>query len=336
MPDPVESHAGDEGHLSTAIVDQASKWLVKVWSGVATAEDYQACARWRAEHADHERAWQRLQTLEQKLDIVPRSIARKTLKRAPISTSRRNTLKGLAVLLTGSAAAYAVGRTAAWQRYVADYRTSTGEIRSIVLADSTQVSLNTSSAIDVQFDAQQRRIELKSGEIMVSTSPDTIEAPRPFIVATSHGSVRALGTRFTVRHTDDAISHVAVFQGAVLLQPAEGTATPLRLDTGQQASFSRTTTLDVVPADESASAWTHASLMVERIRLDAFIEELSRYRPGILRCDLSAGHYLLTGVYPLADTDRILASIARALPVKIVYRSPYWVTVMARESSATK
>lgn len=330
MSDPVESHAGDDGHLSTAIVDQASEWLVKVWSGVATAEDYQACARWRAEHADHERAWQRLQALEQKLEIVPRSIARKTLKRVPISTSRRNTLKGLAVLLTGGAAAYAVGRTPVWQRYVADYRTGTGEIRTVALTDSSQVTLNTASAIDVKFDAQQRHVELKFGEILVSTSPDRAKAPRPFIVTTSHGSVRALGTRFTVRRTDDDVSHVAVFEGAALIQPRHGPG-PLRLDAGQQASFSRTTDLGVAPADESASAWAQGSLMVERMRLDAFIEELSRYRPGVLRCDLSAGHYLLTGVYPLADTDRILASIEKALPIEVIYRHRYWVTVSARE-----
>ena len=333
MSNPVESHVVDDGPLSTAIVDQASEWLVKVWSGIATAEDYQACARWRAAHADHERAWQRLQALEQKLDVVPRGIARKALKRASVSIGRRNTLKGLTVLLTGSAAAYAVGRTTAWQRYVADYRTSTGEIRSIVLADSTKVSLNTSSAIDVHFDAKERRIELKSGEIIVSTSPDSAEASRPFIVTTSHGSVRALGTRFAVRHTDDATSQVAVFEGAVLIQPKYNTAHPLRLNAGQQSTFSNKTVEDATPADDNASAWGQGSLMVERMRLDAFIEELSRYRPGVLRCDPSAGHYLLTGVYPLTDTDRILASVEKALPIEVVYRHRYWVTVRAREKS---
>lgn len=328
MSGPIERRSADDGgHVSAAIVDQASAWLVKIWSGVATTEDYEACARWRAAHADHERAWQRLQALEQKLDAVPRGIAHETLKRSAISTNRRRALKGLAVLLSGGAATHVAGRTTAWQHLVADHRTRIGEIRTLVLADSTRITLNTASAIDVTFDAQRRRVELRSGEIMISTASD----PRPFVVATAHGTVRALGTRFSVRHTGDDISRVAVFEGAVLIRPDHGNGAPLRLDAGQHSTFSGTTTHDVGINDESTSAWTHGSLVVERMRLDAFVEELSRYRPGVLRCDPAAGHYLLTGVYPLRDTDRILASIENALPIQVIYRHRYWVTVTTRE-----
>jgi len=335
MSDPVESHiAGDDGPLSRAIVDQASERLVKLWSGVATAEDHQACARWRAAHADHERAWQRLQAFKQKLEVVPRSVAREALKSPSISTSRRRTLKGLAVLLAGGAATYTIGRTTAWQRYVADYQTAIGEFREIVLPDSSRVTLNTASAIDVRFNAEQRQLDLRSGEIMVTTALDPDVTPRPFVVTTSHGAVRALRTRFTVRHTNNDVSQVAVFEGAVLIQPSHNPDHPLRLDAGQQASFSRVATHGVAPVDESASAWARGSLVVERIRLDAFIEELSRYRPGLLRCDPAAGGYLLTGVYPLADTDRILASIEKALPIKVVYHHRYWVSVTARGPSS--
>lgn len=333
MSGPIEPRAADGGPLSTAIVDQASEWLVKIWSGIATTADHEACARWRAAHADHERAWQRLQALEQKFDVVPLGIVRETLKRPRISKSRRRTLKGLTLFIGSSAAAYAVGRTTTWQRYVADYRTAVGEVRTIVLADSTRVTLDTASAIDVRFDERQRRVDLRSGEIMVTTSADPNVTPRPFIVTTSHGTVRALGTRFTVRHTEGEVSRVAVFEGAVSIEPSQGTSSPLRLAAGQQASFSRTTGYGVVAADESTSAWVHGSLAVERVRLDTFIKELSRYRPGLLRCDPAAGHFLLTGVYPLTDTDRILASIETALPIQVIYRSRFWVVVTARESS---
>lgn len=329
MPGSIDDSV-PHGRLTTAVLDQASEWLVKLWSGMATVEDFQACERWRAAHADHERAWQQLQAFDRKLELVPRSVAYKTLKKSNASTSRRRTLKSLAAFFTAGAATYAIGRTATWQQYTADYRTITGESRKLVLPDATQVILNTASAIDVQFDDRQRRIELRSGEILVTTSHDPAAISRPFSVATSHGIVRALGTRFTVRNTDDITSHVAVFDGAVLIQPKQSSTSPLRLDAGQQASFSRTTEFGVSAADESASAWTHGSLMVERMRLDAFIQELGRYRPGILRCDPSVEHHLLTGVYPLTDTDRILASIEKVLPVQVVYRSPYWVTVTAR------
>jgi transmembrane sensor len=35
----------------------------------------------------------------------------------------------------------------------------------------------------------------------------------------------------------------------------------------------------------------------------------------------------VSGVFPLADTDRALASLQQALPVRIHYATRYWVSV---------
>jgi transmembrane sensor len=239
-------------------------------------------------------------------------------------------LKALGALLVGGTAAYSVRQTTAWQRYAADYQTGIGEMREIVLADSSHATLNTASAMDVHFDTRKRRVELRTGEVLIATAHDPATPARPFLVTTTHGTVRALGTRFIVRQTAEALSHVSVFEGAVTIQPLSQSAPAIRIEAGQQASFSGTATQAVAPVEESASAWANGSLLVERMRLDDFLRELSRYRPGILRCDPAAAHHVLTGVYPLADTDRILASLEKALPVKIVYRSRYWVTVTTR------
>lgn len=329
MSRPIEADTADAGaHIDPEVVNQASEWLMKLWSGVATAEDHRACSHWRAAHAEHERAWKRLLRLEQKLDIVPRNVARQALKR-PSSLSRRGTLKALAVMVAGGATADAVRRTSAWQRYSAEHSTGVGEHRALVLADSSSVTLNTASAIDVQFDEHQRRVLLKAGEILVATARDAHATPRPFVVATAQGTVRALGTRFTVRRIDDDVSRVEVFEGAVLIQPRYGTPSR-QLDAGFQVTFTNTAEHDRKTTDESASTWIEGSMFAERMRLDAFIAELARYRPGVLRCDPAVAHHVLTGVYSLSDTDRILASIEKALPVKVVYRSQYWVTVTTR------
>jgi transmembrane sensor len=49
-----------------------------------------------------------------------------------------------------------------------------------------------------------------------------------------------------------------------------------------------------------------------------------------LRCDQSARQLLLTGVFPLHDTDAILQALERSLPVQVNYRTRYWVTVKRR------
>ena len=66
------------------------------------------------------------------------------------------------------------------------------------------------------------------------------------------------------------------------------------------------------------------------MRLGHFIAELSRYRPGLLRCASEVAELRISGVYPLADSDAVLDALTQSLPVSINRRSRYWVTVSAR------
>ncbi|WP_295176418.1 hypothetical protein [Variovorax sp. SCN 67-20] len=83
-------------------------------------------------------------------------------------------------------------------------------------------------------------------------------------------------------------------------------------------------------ADERAAAWTDGTLVVERMRLADFLGELGRYRGGVLRCDPEVGGLLVSGAFPLADTDAVLAMLEETLPVRLRSMSRYWVTVAAR------
>jgi transmembrane sensor len=49
------------------------------------------------------------------------------------------------------------------QGWAADYRSAVGQRRDVTLADGTQLILNTDSAIDVRFDANERFIRLYRG-----------------------------------------------------------------------------------------------------------------------------------------------------------------------------
>src|SRR3546814_8640040 len=87
---------------------------------------------------------------------------------------------------------------AAWlaYRYVpgtADYRTAVGERRRIVLADGSQVHLNTSTDMDVRYSERARVLQLQRGEIYIQTAPDAHGLARPFLVETAQGRLRALG-----------------------------------------------------------------------------------------------------------------------------------------------
>jgi transmembrane sensor len=319
----------DEPLRDPAVVRQAAQWMARLWSGEASDADRQACEAWRAAHPQHELAWSRLQAFENRLCGVPKQVARQALLvPGSASASRRRTLEllGLAGLVGGLA--YGALETETWKVAASQHSTRAGETKQLELPDGTRVVLNTASAIDVNFDARERRIVLHAGEILVTTAPDPASVHRPFIVQDRHGTVRALGTRFTVRQDADS-SRVAVFEGAVEIRPVRG-GRPVRLDAGLRAVFSDEQVRPPAPVPESAAAWSQGKLVAERMRVADFLAEIARYRPGIVRCAPEVANLEVSGVFSLEDTDRALLNLTLGLPVDLVYRTCYWVTVQAR------
>ena len=320
--------------IAPAIVQQAARWMARLWSDDASDEDQAECARWRAAHPHHDLAWQRLQAFEGKLHSVPREVARHALREpAAAYLNRRRALKVLALLFPVGGMLYAARGTDAWQVAMAGHATEKGEIREIILPDGTRVMLASASAIDVRFDASERLLILRAGEILVTTAHDPDPSQRPFRVQGRHGTVRALGTRFTLRQ-DEHTSRVAVFEGAVEVRLAHAPERPVRIATGQGAVFSADIVQSGAPASASAAAWTKGVLVADNMRLDDLLAELSRYRPGLLRCDPAVASLSVNGVFPLRDTDRALHNLALALPVRILARTRYWVTVQAIPQAA--
>jgi len=315
--------------IAPAIVRQAARWMARLWSDDASDEDQAECARWRVAHPHHDLAWQRLQAFEGKLHSVPREVARHALREpAAAYLNRRSALKLLAVLLPVGGMLYAARGTDAWQVAMAGHATEKGEIHEIMLPDGTRVMLASASAIDVRFDASERLLILRAGEILVTTAHDPDPAQRPFRVQGRHGTVRALGTRFTLRQ-DEHTSRVAVLEGAVEVRLAHAPERPVRIATGQGAIFSADIVQSGAPASASAAAWTKGVLVADNMRLVDLLAELARYRPGLLRCDPAVAGLTVNGVFSLRDTDRALHNLALALPVQIVARTRYWVTVQA-------
>ena len=57
--------------------------------------------------------------------------------------------------------------------------------------DGSILTLNTDSAADVRFDAGQRLVILRRGELHVASHPDARQPPRPLRVVTPMGQVTA-------------------------------------------------------------------------------------------------------------------------------------------------
>lgn len=312
-----------EAPIAPAIVEQASEWLMLQWGGEMDGDQRQAFARWQEADPEHRRAWKRLQQLQQTLGGVPVDSARAVLRDTP-DTQRRAALKLLGLLLVAGGSGYLVQSSQPWQAAFAEYRTATGEIRHLTLSDGTRLDLNSNSAVDLRFSASERRIRLIRGEILLTSGHDP---SRPLIVETPAGDVQALGTRFAVREVDDG-SRVDLYEGRVQVRPVHGVA--VQMNAGDSLWFSASQASTLAPVNANASSWTENRLIAERQPLGQFVAELSRYRPGLLRCDAAVAGLLLTGVFPLNDTDAILHALERSLPVQVQAVTRYWVTIKAR------
>ncbi|WP_252272285.1 FecR domain-containing protein [Pseudomonas subflava] len=313
-----DSHAP----IAPAIVEQASHWLMLQWDGQLLGEQQRSFAAWQAANPEHQRAWQRMQQLQQTLASVPGDTSRAVLRDMP-DQRRRHTLKLLGLLLMAGGSGYVAQSQLPWREAMADLRSGTGERLQRTLADGSQLSLNSASAVNILFGPRERRLRLLTGELLLDSGKDP--AGRPLIVETGAGEIQALGTRFSVYEIDDG-SRVELYDGELELRPRS--AQPTRLQAGQSRWFSATRLGPLMAADANRSAWQQGRLIAERMPLGQFLSELSRHRPGVLRCDPAVAGLQLTGVFPLADTDRVLTALQQSLPIRVNSLTRYWITVV--------
>ncbi|EPN66608.1 regulatory protein, partial [Pseudomonas syringae pv. actinidiae ICMP 19101] len=149
---------------------------------------------------------------------------------APKSAGRRHALKLLLLLGAGSMAGWSLREQITLQPLLADYNSGVGEQRKVALSDGSQVQLNTASAVDVRFDAQQRLIKLLQGEMLMTASADQ----RPLNLLSAEGAVRAStgSSRFNLRQMDGR-TQLAVFAGAIEVAPANKSGPGLMLRASQ-------------------------------------------------------------------------------------------------------
>ena len=311
--------------VSARVLDAAIAWQLSLDS--SSRQDREAFAQWHAADEEHARAWQQLGMLDQRFNVAS-GPARAVLLQSRVGIRRRlrKVGSGLASLVVVvGLALFAGDRYLPLDYWLADQRTATGEQRTLRLADGTLINLNTHSALDVRFDDKQRRIVLQEGEILVETGHND---PRPFIVETREGSMRALGTRFLVRLEDQG-TRLSVLKSAVAAHP-QATDEEQILREGQQVLMRREGLGPTLALKPGADAWTRGMLVVDNARREDLVQELGRYRRGYLGVEPQVADLRITGSFPLHDTDLALTALLPTLPVQVEHHTRWWVMVGPR------
>ena len=243
---------------------EAQDWLILLTSGRATVADARALRQWCAQSPEHARAFEQSKRLWQQLQPAAEGL------QAPRSLGRRAFLGGA---IAASAAFLLIRGTVpgGFSGLGADYITEVGEQRRVDLADGVSLELNTQTRINRRDNAN---FVLVSGEVEVLT-----RAQAPLKVQAGAGWLSASQTRFNLRNTDQSVC-VTCLDGALQVD-VQGRS--IRLESGQQLTYDAQRVGTPQAVDTSAViAWRQQILVFNDATLSTVIDEINRYRPGML------------------------------------------------------
>ncbi len=313
--------------IARQVLHEAAGWYSQLCAGEVAPEDNAAWQHWLAQGWEQQWAWSRIEQLQQQLQLAPSHITRQVLQAGSdaMHARRRTLLKGLGAVGLVMPLAWVGWQTQPWEAMLADYSTAAGERREWLLDDGTRLVLNTNSVVNVSFNAHTRMVHLVRGEIYIETGHADPQQ-RPMIVRTAQADFRPLGTQFLVRQQTDA-TWLGVKQHIVEVIPSDGY--PLFLvAAGQQVTLHAQGNVTRQAMTGQEASWLRGMLIITDWRLGDLVSELSRYRPGVLRCDPQLAAQRISGVFPLDRPEVALEAIQTALPqVRVEYFTRYWVNL---------
>jgi transmembrane sensor len=308
--------------MSPLALRQANEWIVRLRDEAARPADFAAFEAWLAADLDHRAAYAHAQRTVTRIRRLGGSLSDHVETRLMVQRGRIRSVAGLA-----AAALLAVGLFFGPGAFGPPaYDSAIGEQRVIALNDGSRIELNTNTKLVVRYSKDERRIELVHGEALFDVAHD---AARPFIVEADGRSVRAVGTKFTVRADRGALS-VLVVEGVVAVSPPAASASdqlappPPYLKAGQRLDLAGgRPALAAVPAAEIERnlSWRTGWLEFNGQPLSLAASEVARYT-GVrfVIDDPSLSAMPVWAYFRAEDVDGFLASLEQNGPTLFVQR----------------
>lgn len=289
---------------------QAARWALALRDPDADPDEIQKALAWLNGPQQNQIAFERVQQFLDACDNIADDAGLQVFAEDRVSSFGRVWQRPLALaaslvlLLVSTLGVGIIGlnqRDAATPRST-HFATMAGELKTIVLPDSSTILLSGASAVSVAFMDKERRVELARGEALFDVAPDR---DRPFVVQTGSGTATALGTEFNVHREGDR-STVTVVNGRVVVNSAGphshseailGPVMQVTYDGRGTMSPVERVDLDIV------LAWRTGTLIFFGQPLSRVIREVNRYSlEQILIADPVIGRMPVTGIVKI---DRI-------------------------------
>ena len=336
---------------TTSILEQASYWWELLHSDSVSNSDHREFGEWVARSPERVEAYLQTARLVKAIKsprlIWPSTAAEVLIREAkaspdtvlPFSTTQVSASVGrsearhvqgrlawaaAAVLLMGVGLALFVLRTPQV------FRTALGEQRSVLLADGSRVTLNTTSTIEVSLQKGRREVHLVRGEALFDVAHD---AARPFVVRAGNALLKDVGTQFNVDVRSNGTT-VTVVEGQVAVDsasPRESAGAPTAHGAPgalEALVLGANDRVVITPAGlgvlqhgvnvAPAVAWTQRQLMFEHRPLSEVAEEFNRYNKD--RIDIDSAELKrqeVTGVFEAKDPASFVAFLSGIPGVEI-------------------
>jgi transmembrane sensor len=215
------------------------------------------------------------------------------------------------------------------------YSTAIGEIRTVSLADGSQVQMNSNTKMEVAYSRNSRSVYLAAGEAYFDVAKD---ADKPFVVYAGRYAVEATGTEFSVEILDGGLD-VLVTEGrvevatlkssvagieSIALRQVENTASLVPLVKGQKVVLNeRNNMLESIQKIEpehieKSLAWRDGMLLFDNDSLEDVIAEINRYTPvKIIISDSRIRDLRFGGYFRISDVLAILATMEENFDIQV-------------------
>jgi transmembrane sensor len=322
------------------IESEAANWLIRLEKdpSIEIRADFNA---WLAADSRNHAAYIRLEETWGRADILKRlrpldgAVDEQVLDKFGARTSALDPPKKRKLPLLTVAAVLlviAVGATTwilVWRSGWQVYETQFGGFERVALADGSTAMLNTDSRIRARMSSGRREIVLDKGEALFTVAHDT---RRPFDVTAGDTVVRAVGTAFSVRLSDQKQVDVIVTEGRVAIDPPDDALDgklpqPVALPAISTLAAGETVSvkahrLHVQKIDierlTHKLAWTQGRLWFDRATLAEAVAEFNRYnRRQLVIDDPAIAELHLNGTFDAAALDSFVAAL-RSLGIRAV------------------
>ncbi|WP_142806179.1 FecR family protein [Stenotrophomonas maltophilia] len=307
--------------LASPALEQAAEWFALRQQGWSD-DDQQHWRAWLQADAGNVDAWRRVEAVWQSFAPLSAPAAATAFDAARLR--RRRALRSIGGALGIGAVSLLGLHGLQAQRHLQTQRTAAGRTGHWTLADGSQLWLNAGSEVTGDIGNGNRALHLLRGELLLQTGHHPAFTGLPLSVHVPGARLQPIGTRFAVgREAQD--SRLDVFEGVVRCLPMFGAA--LDVPAGSALQIGPMGGLTSVAADPLRGDWQDGRLQVQDTQLIRVIDELARHHRGYLGCDPALSALNVTAVLPRLDSLQALKLLARALPIRIEQRWPWWTVV---------